>query len=70
VLLNLLSNAIKYNQPGGTITLGCDQSSSDWVRIEVSDTGIGIAEADFGKVFCRSNGWARKRAPLMARVSA
>lgn len=43
VLLNLLSNAIKYT-PQGSIELQCTETD-DRVRLSVSDTGIGIAEA-------------------------
>jgi len=42
VLLNLLSNAIKYNSEGGTVTLGCQRTPSQMLRINIIDTGIGI----------------------------
>ena len=48
-LLNLLSNAIKYSEKG-TITLKAVESR-DNVIISISDTGIGIAEADMPKLF-------------------
>jgi signal transduction histidine kinase len=38
----LLDNAIKYNQPGGSITIRTFVQGQQ-VRLEVSDTGIGIA---------------------------
>jgi PAS domain S-box-containing protein len=50
VMLNLLSNAVKYNRRGGRIELCCE-SSGGTVSIAVSDTGIGICEADLGKLF-------------------
>ncbi|MGZ4953885.1 MAG: ATP-binding protein [Methylobacter sp.] len=43
ILLNLLSNAIKYNRQGGSITLSCVWVS-DYVRITVVDTGLGIPD--------------------------
>ena len=43
VLLNLLSNAIKYNKPNGTISLDCQYMPGDIWRIEITDTGKGIA---------------------------
>ncbi|TMJ16693.1 MAG: response regulator [Bacillati bacterium ANGP1] len=41
-LLNLLSNAAKYNRQGGTITLTCEERPQERLRIQVSDTGLGI----------------------------
>jgi two-component system phosphate regulon sensor histidine kinase PhoR len=52
VLLNLLDNAIKYSEPGGRIEIALT-SSPDGVRIDVSDTGIGIPEADRARIFER-----------------
>jgi PAS domain S-box-containing protein len=43
VLLNLLSNAVKYNHDGGAVTLAAQDRGGDRVRIEVRDTGPGIA---------------------------
>ncbi|HWK44267.1 MAG TPA: diguanylate cyclase [Stellaceae bacterium] len=42
VLTNLVSNAIKYNRPGGSVRMTDEASTEGWVRITVSDTGIGI----------------------------
>ena len=52
VLLNLLDNAIKYSEPGGRIEIALT-GSRDAVRIDVSDTGIGIPEADRARIFER-----------------
>ena len=49
ILGNLLSNAIKYTQTGG-ILLAC-RNSSRGVRIEVWDTGVGIALEQQSLVF-------------------
>ena len=47
VLMNLLSNAIKFTPAGGCVTLGIAQSADPRkVRVTVSDTGIGMREAD------------------------
>ncbi len=52
VLLNLISNAIKYNRPGGGAQVRCAEASSGArVRIEIADTGQGIAEADLPRLF-------------------
>jgi PAS domain S-box-containing protein len=56
VLVNLLSNAIKYNRPGGRVDVRWRQVSDihgdrDTVRIDVADTGIGIAADRLADVF-------------------
>jgi PAS domain S-box-containing protein len=51
VLLNLLSNAVKYNRPGGEVTLICRPTGSAKLRIQVVDTGPGIARQDLTRVF-------------------
>jgi CheY-like chemotaxis protein len=43
ILLNLVSNAIKYNRKGGTVTLGARDLGAGKIRLDVTDTGIGIA---------------------------
>ena len=51
--LNLLSNAAKFTE-NGTVTIEVRRErkpASDWVQIEVRDTGIGIAEENLGKLF-------------------
>ena len=47
---NLLSNAIKYNNPGGTVTVGAEESD-DRIVINVRDTGLGIKPEDRLRVF-------------------
>jgi two-component system, chemotaxis family, CheB/CheR fusion protein len=49
MLRNLLSNAVRYTEKG-KILLGCRRRDS-MLRIEVWDTGIGIAEADISRIF-------------------
>ncbi len=47
IIKNLLSNAIKFTQEGEIVVwCGVHPSMPAWVRIQVSDTGIGIAPAD------------------------
>jgi signal transduction histidine kinase len=51
--LNLLSNAAKFTR-NGTVTFSIQRRKSqagDWIDIQVQDTGIGIAEADIGRLF-------------------
>jgi PAS domain S-box-containing protein len=51
VLLNLMSNAVKYTRPGGRIELRQLLLSEGQVRIEVEDSGIGIAADDLPSLF-------------------
>jgi len=54
VLLNLLTNAVKFTLEGGTVTLTVaivPGASSENLRIEVQDTGIGIAAENLEKLF-------------------
>ena len=51
VLLNLVSNSIKYNRPGGEIHLNCATRSPDMFAVSVADTGIGMGEAEIGRLF-------------------
>ncbi len=52
VFWNLLTNAVKFTPDGGTITVGVAQVE-DRIRIEVTDTGIGIDPAFLPHVFDR-----------------
>ncbi len=51
VLNNLLSNAIKFTPEGGRITISVRRDESDFLVLEVSDTGVGIAEEDQQVIF-------------------
>ena len=45
LILILADNAIKYTQKGGSVTLQSRRSPSGLPRVQVSDNGVGIAEA-------------------------
>jgi len=50
MLENLLSNALKYTPPGGSVSVSFARAKQT-LRIEVSDTGIGIPRADRSRLF-------------------
>lgn len=50
IFSNLLDNGVKYTPRGGRVTFRVEDGQ-EGVRAEVSDTGIGISEADQGRVF-------------------
>ncbi len=50
VLINLLSNAIKYNRDGGRVEISAKPDDGGW-RIEVRDTGHGIAPENISRLF-------------------
>jgi two-component system sensor histidine kinase GlrK len=58
-LINLLSNAIKFTPVGGTVTVSIartDKHSAEFasrqaVMISITDTGVGIVDADLPRIF-------------------
>lgn len=50
VLRNLVQNAIKFTSENGSININAVQQESE-IRIEVSDTGIGLTKEDRSKLF-------------------
>jgi anti-sigma regulatory factor (Ser/Thr protein kinase) len=52
ILYNLLSNAIKFTPKDGEVKLVCEREAG-LLTFQVSDTGIGIPEADLGQIFER-----------------
>jgi signal transduction histidine kinase len=49
---NLVSNAIKYSPGGGRVTVRA-LPGNRWVQLSVTDTGMGMSEADSSRVFQR-----------------
>jgi two-component system phosphate regulon sensor histidine kinase PhoR len=52
VLLNLIDNSIKYTSPGGRILIFASQEG-EFVKTDVTDTGIGISEEHIPRLFER-----------------
>lgn len=53
VFTNLLSNAIKFTPSGGLVSIDIELDGSEGVLVQVCDSGMGIPEAEFGKLFTR-----------------
>ena len=51
VLYNFLSNAIKFTPEGGRVMVRARAEGPQRFRLEVEDTGIGIAQADIPRLF-------------------
>ena len=51
VVMNLLVNAVKYNRSGGSVVVDGDAVGPGRFRTTVTDTGIGMADADLSKLF-------------------
>jgi len=49
---NLLDNAIKYSESGGVVAVGV-ANDEEWVRVEVTDHGPGIAPDQLPRIFER-----------------
>ncbi len=52
VFMNLLDNAVKYTPEGGSVTVTACRDH-DRIRVDVSDSGIGIPETDLPRIFER-----------------
>jgi two-component system cell cycle sensor histidine kinase PleC len=51
VVNNVVNNAIKYNRSGGTVKISFSKLDSGYLRITVSDTGVGISADKIHHVF-------------------
>jgi PAS domain S-box-containing protein len=61
VLLNLMSNAVKYNRPGGRVVVHCRRGRAGTLEVEVSDTGLGLDDAQLALLFEPFNRLGRER---------
>jgi signal transduction histidine kinase len=53
VFNNLVGNAVKFTPPDGMVTVGTEPEEGGTVRFWVRDTGPGIPESDFPRLFDR-----------------
>ena len=51
IFLNLLDNAVKYNKKGGKVTLSLVEGGPEKVCVAIRDTGDGIPEDNYEKIF-------------------
>lgn len=51
IVLNLLSNAVKYNRQNGKIVINVYAIDKEFLKIEISDTGVGIPPNRTHEVF-------------------
>ena len=51
ILLNILSNAIKYTPENGIIEIFVTTINDDYIRVNISDSGIGVEKEHAAKVF-------------------
>lgn len=54
VLMNLIQNAIRHTPADGTVTVSACNAGEGEVKVEVKDSGEGIAEEDLDRIWTRS----------------
>ena len=68
VVINLIGNAIKFTPAGGAIAITLRRDGSNAVRVDIADTGIGIAPEDLPHIF--EPFWQAENAMVRTREGA
>ncbi len=63
ILINLLTNAIKYNSKPGTVTVKCIEHSPEFIRVSISDTGLGLSPEKIAQLFQSFNRLGQEDGP-------
>jgi len=64
VLTNLLSNAVKYNRAGGAVTISSRPAALGQVEIAITDTGLGMNDAQLEALFQPYNRLGRENSGI------
>jgi CheY-like chemotaxis protein/nitrogen-specific signal transduction histidine kinase len=64
ILTNLLSNAVKYNHDNGRVEIEARSPEAGWTEVVVSDTGMGLNEAQRAALFQPFNRLGRENSGL------